>query len=94
MRWIDIGGIDLGIWKGEEGIYVFSQRLPIYQRFSAIDPGSRGRIVRLPTNNKKGRAIFVSPLLKDYRELIETLPKLRWQAMHRRHHLEKVRHCT
>ena len=91
LRWIDVGTIDLGDLGGEEGIYIFSEQLPVYQRFSTFDPGTRGKIVRSPSNSRKGRALFISPSLENYQELVEAVPKLRWQATQRRRQ-EKRRH--
>lgn len=85
VRWVDITVIAESQQAIDGGLYVYSERLPIYQRFSTSDLGAKGRITAPPANRKRGRALFISPALRGYRELSTMLPKLRQKAMLRRH---------
>jgi hypothetical protein len=85
LRWLDITVIDESRASVEGGLYVYSAQLPLYHHCSTVDIGMNDRVTEPPASGKRGRALYISPSLRDYDELSLVIPQWRWKATQRRH---------
>lgn len=83
VRLVDIGLIDEAMGGEDEGLFVYSEKLPFTYRAITLNWPLRARPFPQPYRGRSGKALFIRPELKGYPELKQLLFQYRWRAQHR-----------